>query len=462
MSLHKLHEILLQLSEKEREDFYLYATGPYWKLKEEEQAYLKGLVEAGGEMRNTENENRKTKNLLNHKLLQIANAYLVHMEVHAHPLAFQEHLAMAQIQRGCDKNSRATINKLEKMIEAGTDKDQNLHGYEMSLWRMKEAIYRDQHHSKKRMMKLDQALDAFFVENKLLIALEMANRKIIYSEDDFKSKLPIPWKSIKDNLEDQPLGIKIFYHIYQMLSLVENQVHAEAVEGLLYKNHHLLEVNYKQMVIGYLKNMCVRKVNQGEPQFGHKYLEYIQFQEKHHFFLEKQTISPARFQSVVDIALRIGEVDWCKAFVKRYMDKLPEVDRDQYSGLALANILFHQKKYTQARKKLQLFHRNQFKQHIRSERLRMQILYELQDYEELNTAVQNFMRFVRTHKRLTENHKLPLKLFAKTINRLARYKGIDEGKIQQLKRNVEEEPFIFGKAWLLEKMTEKRRPKPPR
>ena len=87
-----------------------------------------------------------------------------------------------------------------------------------------------------------------------------------------------------------------------------------------------------------------------------------------------------------------------------------------------------------------------------SERLRMKILFEQQDYEELNMAAQNFIRFVRTNKKLPESYKRPLNLFAKTINRIAKYKGIDDATIQRLKKKVEAEPFIFDQEWLLEKM----------
>jgi hypothetical protein len=374
--------------------------------------------------------------------------------VAAHPLAYQEQLAMAQFQRGCDKNARASIKKFEKMIDEGVERDHNLHKYEISLCRLKEAAGRTTHKSNEGIARLNKALDSFFIENKLLIELEMANRSNIFSEEDFERSLSVPWELLENHMEDQSLGIQIFYHIHQMLTKADNERHIEAVEKYLFENHRQLEINYKQAIIGYLKNICVRKVNQGERQYNLKYLGYVKFMEENDFLMEKQTILPGKFQNIVVVALSVGEADWCMAFVKRYMNKLPETNREQLTGWAMANIYFHQQKYKLANKNLLLFPRKHFSQHIKSERLRMKILYELKYFEELDMVVQNFMRFVRTNKKLPNKHQKPLMLFAKSLNQLAKYQGIALDKVLQLKEKVEAIPdeSIFDKAWLLEKM----------
>lgn len=450
----KLLEIIEHFSEEEKQDFYLYAIGPYWKLKPEEQDYLKNLCEAGSERREAGSGRRETKNLLHHSLLQIANAFLVHLEVASHPLAYQEQLAMAQFQRGCDKNARASIKKFEKMINEGIERDHNLHKYEIALCRLKEASTRAGYRSNEGIARLNKALDSFFIENKLLIELEIANRRNIFSEKDFERSLSVPWELLEKHMEDQTLGIQIFYHIYQMLTKHDNQLHFEAVEQYLFENHQQMEINYKQTIMGYLTNICVRKVNKGESQYNRKYLAYVKFMEENDFLMEKQTILPGKFQNIVAVALSADEVDWCRAFVKKYIAKLPESSKEQYSKWAKANIYFQQKKFTLAYNNIQLFHRKDFKQHIKSERLRMKILYELKDFVELNMAVQNFMRFVRTSKKLPEIQKKPLMLFAKSLNQLAKYKDIVPSKVLHLKEKVEAVPesSIFDKAWLLEKM----------
>ncbi len=455
MSQIKLIEIISQFSLKEKEDFWLYASGPYWRLNPAELFYLKSILYPNPETRSREDSGQgpAPSHLLHHKLLKVVNAYLVHLEIALQPLAFQEHLAMAQIQRGCEKNYQASIRKFEKMLEEGKVKDHKYHGYEMTLWRLKEASLRDQHRNKDGLMKLDGALDAFFIENKLLIMLEMASRKKIISESDFNSRIAIPWSRIENQLESQPLGIRFFYHLYQMLTSSEKQLHFVAADRLFLENHHLLEINYKQTVISYLMNYCIQQLNQGLYSMGKKYLDYVDFQDKENTLLEKQMIHQGKFQNIVNISLKIGEFDWCLQFVRKYEKMLPQKNKEAHSAMARANLYFYQQRYSLARKTLIRFKRKEYIHHIISERLHMKILFELQEFEKLNSTADNFMRYVRTNKKLPDTYKKRLHSFARVLNRLAKYKGVNPEKVRELRARVEAMPHIPDKDWLLEKMT---------
>jgi len=416
------------------------------------QAYLRALLSFSytPSVRLSAEENQ-----LHHRLLKVANAFVVHLDLQMNPVVFQERLALAQLQRGCDKNYRASINKLESLLKASNNRDHNYHRYEMSLYRLKEAVRRDEHREIEGFLKLNQAIEAHFIENKLLLAMEVANRKYTLSEEDFAEMIPLPLEMIEQNFEAFSIRCKILYHLY-MMHQSKASSHFWEAERLFFQSEYKLDINFQQTILVQLRNFCVRQMNLGELDWGEKYIRFIEFMDKKKLLLEKQEIVPTLFQLIVRVALRVNKMTWAMDFVNKYQTKLPAGSKNEIVNLTKANILFHQKSYRKALRSLSSIQRKEHTYRIATDRLKMKLLLELEIYDVLHSTSQNFMRYVRTSKKVPEANKGKLLTFAKKLNQLAKYKNRNPHKISKLREGIIQDAAAGNKLldedWFLEKM----------
>jgi hypothetical protein len=299
-----------------------------------------------------------------------------------------------------------------------------------------------------------QQLDRSFLLNKLSFSCEVKARENPLDEQYNIWLLP----EIRAGIADYPVDNPMTGAYLAMLDLLESgkMVAYYQLKKLFENNLTSFHRQQQQYLLQSLINYTIKQGNSGQLAFVFENLELYQLGLKHELFLEHQRLNDMMYISIVNIALRAEEIDWCQGFIEDYTPYLPT--RTRKDARALATALWHYagQQPGKATALLQKVNFLNIYYQIQARVLLIKIFVEAdhqgKDHTELIvTQVDAFERYLRRNDKVGKGQKealLNFALYTKKISKLRLEPTFSPFKLE-LRKEMEQRNALYNKTWLL-------------
>ena len=166
----------------------------------------------------------------------------------------------------------------------------------------------------------------------------------------------------------------------------------------------------------------------------------------------------AFFINVVRTAIQNGDKAWTLAFIEKYKSELTPDKVEPTLNFCYAFIAFHDKDYEQV--VYLLYSSGQFtsRAYFITKVLLLTSYYELKRYEPTLALIDTFRHTLKTDEDITEGEREGYRLFLRFSEKITRHKldinTVPKNRLERLRAEIIETKGIYGKLWLLEKLTE--------
>lgn len=299
-----------------------------------------------------------------------------------------------------------------------------------------------------------QQLDRSFILDKLSFSCEVKAREKPLDEQYNIWLLP----EIRAGIATYPVDNPMTGAYLAMLNLVEfgeEQAYYQ-LKKLLQENLSSFHRQQQQYLLQSLINFTIKQGNAGNRAFVFENLQLYQFGLQHDLLLEYDRLNDMTYISIVNIALRADEADWCRGFIENYAPYL--ADHTRKDAQALATALWHYAKgqpkaattLLQGVSFLNIYYQ------IQARVLLLKIFVEATQNGEDNTELilsqlYAFERYLRRNDKIGKVQKEALLNFALYTKRIIRL--FLEPSFTTLKgalhQEIAQRNNLYNKAWLL-------------
>lgn len=252
-----------------------------------------------------------------------------------------------------------------------------------------------------------------------------------------------------------------FYTSINRLIIEQQEDEYAIIKEKIFKNFSTISSNELKIIVIYVINFCIQKINQKIELFNTELLEWYDFLAEHQIILEaNHTIYASHLKNYITLAIHAKQFDRANNFLEKFNPYLDEAEKEDVYNFNKANILFYQNKLEDA---LVLLNTAKYKDifyKIDSKRLYIKLYYELSKKNEkryfdvLDSTINAYRKFVYTTKEITEEFRIRNKNFYKHIAKLINLHEGEQAKITTLQKEIQKETACSDKDWLLQKTAE--------
>ncbi len=307
-----------------------------------------------------------------------------------------------------------------------------------------------------RKKKLDyqdvlQNLETFYLSRKLQLFCEVINLKNILS-GDFNLHLfdEIKKLAVKEPFAKIPV-IQIYYHILLTLTDADKEKNFDRLRELLKKHGHLFPVAELNGMYQYVKNYCVKKINQGNTAYIKTLFEIYKTMLADKRLMNADYLSQWEYKNIVSIALRLNEKEWCRIFIHKYINYLLPAERKNALAYNLAYWYFMNADFKKSIRQLQDVVFTDVFYQLDARVVLLKAFYELDEVETFFYHASAFRLFLLRNRSISEYQRTINRNLVKFLTRLVRA-GISNTKLQKLKQEIDAEKNVADLKWLNEKV----------
>lgn len=199
------------------------------------------------------------------------------------------------------------------------------------------------------LQQQSDALDHYYIIQKLRLSCEMLNRNRIIQADYTPHFLPEILAVINQRVHFQKVpAIAIYWQVWRSLqadfSLEEYQ---ELVELLLAYPSTFPPTEMRE-IYRYAQNFCIRQINGGQRDFLQHLLKLYQHQLDCGFFLSDGIFPANDFKNIVTLGLQLEAFSWVRQFLEDYRQYLSPLQADNVYNYSLAQVYYATRAYDRA------------------------------------------------------------------------------------------------------------------
>ena len=262
-------------------------------------------------------------------------------------------------------------------------------------------------------------------------------------------------KSLKPQYLQEVPAISLYYDILMLLVKEDETSYFYKVKKKVVEFEDRL--NRYEITGAYinLENYCKRMIRKGKTDFVRELFEiYKVYLEKKVYSLQNE-MSAKFYRGVVDTALKLKEFEWTKEFIEKYKRELTSDSRENTYYYSLALYEFALKNFE---KSLELLSKVKYTEIYHKTELRCLITalyYELNAEDSLLSHIDSFRHFLTNDKLIPAERKQYYSSFIKYTKNLNALREKDKkAEVHYLYKRVQEDPAVYNKEWLLEKLAE--------
>jgi hypothetical protein len=344
-----------------------------------------------------------------------------------------------------------------KKLEATPHRDGE---YYLQLFKLESAEnsfieLQNQRTTEKNLLQTIEALDAFYLINKLNYLAAILHYKNFLSLQGEVKLFNEVMQHLKKNKYEHVPAISIYHRI--VLSLIEpkKEEHFHTLKKLLASHYPLFPKQAARNMYAFAINFCIRKINFGKLEYVKELFSLYQQMLKAQLMTDNEgMISQFDYKNIVTVGLRAGDAKWTEKFIRDYKNNIPKADRQNAYTFNLAKLYFYQKKYDKVLPLLQDVVYSDIFYQLDSKTTLMKAFYELQDYLPLMSLKESFRILLRRKKVISEQNRINYMNFIRFTMKLYRVDVKDKQKLVALTKAIKGSTNVADKGWLLEKVEE--------
>lgn len=303
---------------------------------------------------------------------------------------------------------------------------------------------------------LDQT-DVAFLIKKLKFACSALAHKSIYTIEYDMGLLKEVESRIPDfNLDKYP-ALDMYYICYQMLREPDNLVKFENYRTKIISLQERFETSEIRNIYLLGINMCIRRLNKGEKQFGKIGMQMYEEALKAKHLLINGKLSRYTYRNIAMMAIRADDFKWADYFTEIYKVHLKKSELKSSYHLNKALIHYYQKELELARDNIL---EADFKDHLISlaaKNLQAKIYYELKEHMLLESHLDSMEMYI-IRKKVIGYHKQNYKNFISHLRKLIRHKTYDTNATEKLKNKILNTEVLTEKSWFSSQLADLKSP----
>jgi len=260
---------------------------------------------------------------------------------------------------------------------------------------------------KQNLQETSDALDQFYLTQKFNIELLKLNREENINEKfDYHLIKEISNGLSKNTIKENFL-LNMLHNAYEITTIEDTnkkEVFEEIADILITNASYLNDTIVYNM--GQLLTNLVWKIFKVKDDNYYHYLFKLNRRLLNKGILQYQgNIFAPVFKNLVDVAIRVNKLDWCKNFIENFSKNIiPNSLAFDISNYANARVKFYSKNYEGARSFIQTLKFNDIYYKMAVRRLEIMVYYELKEYLYLESLINSF-RVALTPQRLSQLKK---------------------------------------------------------
>jgi hypothetical protein len=380
---------------------------------------------------------------------------------------FEQSLYLLQHLRKLNKTNeyRKILDETKELISKTETKDEEYYLRNLELY-AEQYLFEGYHYKDFNVdlsFQISEYLDLYFIAYKLFLfqrlqARELVLKTIDHHEPKFYDAV---CKEVEDNYDYYKNHPEIFCR-YLMLKMNRNigdqKLYDEYLRYVIYADEQL-KVNcyiYYQDLLDY----CERMVNDGKAEFEERILEFAELMKSKNMF-RKYGIPYNDLKIIIESSIGTGKYDWGEEFVKKNIEYVDELYRENIYNLGLAKIYFFKKEYSNSRDHLIKVSYEDYLHYVDAKLIEARIEYEERCFVEISSIIEAVKKYLKSHTEIGDIYKQSYLAFDNFLNRLIKIcessvmQKPHDFEIKKLKEDIVSYPaLLYGAGWLLEKLDE--------
>lgn len=369
----------------------------------------------------------------------------------------QQQLLVQLNNRGLTRHYPEAAKVARKKLELGLHRDSSyyLHLFETEAQQNSYLELQNQRSTEKNLLQTIEALDIFYLINKLNYLAAILHYKNFLSLEGEVALANEILAYLKKHPYPRIPAIAIYHCIVLSLIEPENEEHFKQLKFLLEKNYALFQKSNARNMYAFAINFCIRRINFGRLEYVKELLIlYQQMLNANLMTNDEKELSQFDYKNIVTVGLRAGEAAFTEKFIRDYKNNIPKADRQNAYTFNLARLYFFQRRFDKVLPLLQDVAYSDIFYQLDSKTTLMKTYYELGDYLPLMSLKESFRILLRRKKLISEQNRLNYMNFIRYTMKLYRADVKDIPKIAALKKQIQESTNVADKGWLIEKINE--------
>jgi hypothetical protein len=341
-------------------------------------------------------------------------------------------------QKGLYKNVEQEARKFEQEQVKSTIRDADFYYDKYLFYKQKDALFlsKPNRTADVNLQLKNDYLDLFYFAMKLKIACDMTSRNTVIQanyQSPFLDELQLRYENKPEKYGKIP-AITVYYQVSQMLLNADESKYYYQLRTHLAENVAQFSNKELRTFYDYVRNYCIRKINDGETAYYQEILSLYQFLLDKKIIFQNGHLTEWDYKNITTVGLRLETYDWTEKFIIDYKNSLPESVRENAFIYNLASFYYEKNEY---KKSLQSLHEVRFTDttyHLGAKVIQLKSYYELKETEPFYALTDAFQIFVKRNRQLSDYRKtayLNLLKITKRIYKLREQEGIITNSVWQ-------------------------------
>lgn len=471
----KIVKYISEISAKDRERFYQFASSPYFnqhdKTKELLEIVLEYIEKPNGQLDRAqlykrlfpgeEYDEQQLHNTLSY-LKKLYNRFLAYQYIDSQPLREQLFTLEAAFEANQFDLLTNRAKQLEKTMEKYPFHDGDYHfvNYRYnSLLGYYSSGYIDRSKSES-FQKMLYHLDRYYIVEKLRNCCHLTANMMFFNTSYEFVFLEELLHYIQQNLEsfEDDTSIILYYTILMTMRDANNPAHYERLKDILTKKMDRITADEGYDLYNFASNYCISQIKAGNTPYQRELFMLYQRGLKAELMLTNGLISEWDYKNIITLGCSLKEFAWTEQFIEDYKDKLLASRRENAYNYNLANFYYNKKLYDKALEVLRDVQFTDVTYHLNTTFLQLRIYYDLRDTEAFQGLIETFRIYVIRNRKMTTVEKKSYTNLLRLAKSLAAIKfnvstfsrkSLDD-KVAALRKKIETTENVINKQWLLE------------
>lgn len=471
----KLSDMLEGISNEEYKKFGLFLSSPYFnKSRTMQQLYY--IFKKYRVNNRTGSLTRKTiynelypgkryNDVLLRKQLsdftKLTGEFLIDVEAKIETAKTKNLLLSSLIKRNIQRPAGQALNELEKFYEFAQEKDNNYYYNRLQTGRLAFSYSGSGLHSpEEQISELSKRLDHYYLSLKLLFYYDILNLKLHYNKSiqfdmwGFDEIVKYIEKN-KQEIESDHISIYADYLSVKMLLEPAENKHYEKLRSYIDKNKSRFVRQELEKFYVYLYNHSIYRLNRGFVKGNGELYDIIKTIDREDIPIWKFFAFHIFYINAVTNASRAGEYEWIESFVKRRKEYIPPAFREETHNLAMANLYFTKKEYSEAMKYLVNVDYPNYSYYLMAKDMLIKIYWERSEPEGVLSTIEAMRKFLQRKELIPQRLHESYTNFINCVSRMVEPEQKDSDyEIQKL---LKKEMIYADKVWIEERLNDSRR-----
>lgn len=373
------------------------------------------------------------------------------------PLRGALRVATAYRKRRLPRHARKSLDELQTALEKRTWRHAEYFedAYALGLENFQEAAAAKRSEAF-NLQELSDGLDRAFIARKLRhVCLALSHQAVYKKAYSFGLYASVMEYAEKNNLLQYP-AIALYYHACRFLSDPAAESAFFTYQDVLAGASALFPSDELRALYLLAINFGVKKSNEGaslrwyEATFG-LYEAALELE----LLFENGVLSRFAYHNIVGIAEHLGKIDWAETFIHRYKNHLERRYREGAYNMNLARVAYARKNYRDALLHLQQADYKDFINGMNARILQMKIYFETGETDLLDSHLDSMQTYLR-RQQTAGYHRDNYQNCVRYTRAMLHCNPHDAAAMTVLKKQIEEEPVLTIKGWLLSPKSEVR------